>query len=119
MLTGRGRVGDNETIHPSEEPPSDVRRATFSPFAKLKDDAVLLEKLKGAADLDSAVAIAKDAGFDVNKADWLKYQSSKAELSDEELGEGVAGGWSSANSGGAPLIGGDPADYYYNEYPTS
>ena len=61
-------------------------------LAKLKDDAGLHEKLKGAADLDAAVAIAKEAGFDVSKADWLKYQASKTlELSDEEL-EGVAGG---------------------------
>ena len=61
-------------------------------LAKLKEDAGLQEKLKGAADLDAAVALAKEAGFDVSKADWLKYQASKtAELSDEEL-EGVAGG---------------------------
>ena len=61
-------------------------------FAKLKNDAVLLEKLKGAADLDAAVAMAKEAGFDVSKADWLKFQAKQTlELSDEEL-EGVAGG---------------------------
>jgi predicted ribosomally synthesized peptide with nif11-like leader len=61
-------------------------------LAKLKDDAGLQEKLKGAADLDFAVAIAKDAGFDVSKADWLKYQAKQThELSDEEL-EGMAGG---------------------------
>ncbi len=36
--------------------------------------------------------IAKKAGFDVSKADWLRYQAQQAlELSDEEL-EGVAGG---------------------------
>ena len=61
-------------------------------LAKLKDDAGLQEKLKGAADLDGAVAMAKDAGFDVSKADWLRYQANQTvELSDEEL-EGVAGG---------------------------
>ena len=61
-------------------------------LAKLKDDAGLQEKLKGAADLDAAVALAKEAGFDVSKADWLKYQAKQTlELSDEEL-EGVAGG---------------------------
>lgn len=60
-------------------------------LAKLKDDAELQEKLKGAADLDAFVEMAKDAGFDVNKADWLKYQANQTlELSDEEL-EGVAG----------------------------
>ena len=61
-------------------------------LAKLKNDAVLQEKLKGAADLDAAITLAKDAGFDVSKADWLKYQEKQTlELSDEEL-EGVAGG---------------------------
>ncbi len=61
-------------------------------LAKLKDDAGLQEKLKDAADLDSAVAIAKDAGFDISKAAWLRYQAQQTiELSDEEL-EAVAGG---------------------------
>ena len=61
-------------------------------LAKLKEDAGLREKLQGVADLDAAVAIAKEAGFDVSKADWLKYQAKQTlELSDEEL-EGVSGG---------------------------
>ena len=61
-------------------------------LAKIKEDAGLQEKLKGAADLDAAIALAKEAGFDVSKADWLKYQAKQTiELSDEEL-EGVAGG---------------------------
>ena len=61
-------------------------------LAKLKDDAGLQEKLKGAADLDAVLAIAKDAGFDVSKAAWLRYQANQMlELSDEEL-EGVSGG---------------------------
>ena len=61
-------------------------------LAKLKDDAGLQEKLKGAADLDAAITLAKDAGFDVSKADWLNYQAQQTlELSNEEL-EGVAGG---------------------------
>jgi len=60
-------------------------------LAKIKDDTGLQEKLKAAADLDSAVALAKEAGFDVSKADWLKYQAKQTlELSDDEL-EGVAG----------------------------
>ena len=61
-------------------------------LAKIKEDAGLQEKLKGAADLDAFLAIAKEAGFDVSKADWLKYQGAKQtlELCDEEL-EGVAG----------------------------
>jgi predicted ribosomally synthesized peptide with nif11-like leader len=62
-------------------------------LAKLKDDAGLQEKLKGASDLDAAVAMAKEAGFDVRKADWLRYQAKQTlELSDEELEE-VSGGW--------------------------
>ena len=61
-------------------------------LVKLREDAGLREKLQGAGDLDSAVALAKEAGFDVSKADWLKYQAQKTmELSDEELA-GVAGG---------------------------
>ena len=61
-------------------------------LAKLKEDKGLQEKLKGAADLDAAVAITKGAGFDVSKADWLRYQAKQTlELSDWEL-EGVAGG---------------------------
>jgi predicted ribosomally synthesized peptide with nif11-like leader len=61
-------------------------------LAKLRDDAGLQEKLKGAADLDAVLAIAKDTGFDVSKADWLRYQANQIlELSDEEL-ENVAGG---------------------------
>ena len=61
-------------------------------LAKLKEDAGLQEKLKGAADLDASVALAKEAGFDVSKADWLKYQAKQTlELSDEEL-EGVSAG---------------------------
>ena len=60
-------------------------------LAKLNDDAGLREKLKGAADLDAAVAMAQEAGFDVSKADCLKHQAKqRLELSDEEL-EGAAG----------------------------
>ena len=67
-------------------------------LAKLNDDEELREKLKGAADLDAAVAMAKEIGFDVSKADWLKYQASKTlELSDKEL-EGVAGAKNECNS---------------------
>ena len=72
-------------------------------LAKLKDDAGLQEKLKGVADPDAAVALAKEAGIDVSKADWLMYQASQTpELSDKEL-EGVRGG---AMSEGATNCGG-------------
>ena len=61
-------------------------------LAKIKEDAGLREKLQGAADLDAAVAMANEAGFDVRMADWLRYQAKQTlELSDEEL-EGLAGG---------------------------
>ena len=73
-------------------------------LAKLKEDAVLQEKLKSAADPDAAVAIAKEAGFDLTKDDWLKAQGQQAvELSDEEL-EGVAGGY--FTDGGCSMAGG-------------
>jgi predicted ribosomally synthesized peptide with nif11-like leader len=61
-------------------------------LAAVKADAELQDKLKGAADLDAAVAIAKEAGFDVSKADWIRYQAKQTlELSDEEL-EAPTGG---------------------------
>jgi predicted ribosomally synthesized peptide with nif11-like leader len=67
-------------------------------LAKLNDDAVLQEKLKDAADLDAAVAMAREAGFALSKEDWLKYQAQQTlELSDEEL-EGVAGGRNNARN---------------------
>jgi hypothetical protein len=38
------------------------------------------------------VTLAKEAGFDVRKEDWLKHHAKQTlELSDEEL-EGIAGG---------------------------
>jgi predicted ribosomally synthesized peptide with nif11-like leader len=64
-------------------------------LTKLKNDTGLQERLKGAADLDEAVVIAKEAGFDISKADWLKHKATKQtwELTDDEL-EGVAAGGS-------------------------
>ena len=60
-------------------------------LAKLNDDAGLREKLRGAADLDAALALAQEVGFDVSKEDWLTHQAKQtSELTDEEL-EGVAG----------------------------
>jgi len=38
-------------------------------LAKLKDDVGLQEKLKLATDLDAFMAIAKEASFDVRRAD--------------------------------------------------
>jgi len=64
-------------------------------LAKLQEDADLREKVQGAEDLDAAEALVQQAGFDVSKADWLKYQDEiglqSSELNDKEL-EVVAGG---------------------------
>ena len=76
-------------------------------LAKLNEDDGLREKLQGAADLDAAVAMAKEAGFDVSKADWLKYQEQQPlELSDEQL-ESVAGGKGGGHTAGERGSGGD------------
>ena len=56
---------------------------------KVKTDTSLQEKLKGAADTDAALAIAKEAGFAITAKDIQSMQSR--ELSEEEL-EGVAAG---------------------------
>ena len=77
-------------------------------LAKLKDDAGLQEKLKGAGDLDAAVALAKEAGFDVSKADWLKHQGKdNLDLSDEDL-EAISGG------GYDQTCSNKPCQYYTN-----
>lgn len=61
-------------------------------LARLKDDTALVEKLKSASDLDAALSIAKEAGFDVSKADWETYQGlNSSELSEEDL-DGISGG---------------------------
>ena len=61
-------------------------------LTKIKEDAGLMEKLQGAEDLDAAAEIAKEAGFDVSKSDWIKHQAKQSlDITDEEL-EGVAGG---------------------------
>ena len=64
---------------------------------KVKTDTSLQEKLKGAADADAALAIAKEAGFMISADDITKAQS----LTEEEL-EGVAGGgsWYATQCGG-------------------
>jgi len=43
----------------------------------VKDDAELQEKLKGVANLDAAVALAKEAGFDVSKRIGFGIRQSK------------------------------------------
>ena len=44
------------------------------------------------ADPNAAVAFAKEAGFEVSKAEWLKAQASQT-LELEELSAVAAGGW--------------------------
>jgi predicted ribosomally synthesized peptide with nif11-like leader len=62
-------------------------------LAKLNEDAGLLEKLKCAADLDAAIALVKEAGFDVSKADLLRNQAKQTlNLSDKELEAATGGG---------------------------
>ena len=41
-------------------------------LAKVDDDGDLQAKFKAVADLDAAVALGKEVGFDVSKADWLE-----------------------------------------------
>jgi predicted ribosomally synthesized peptide with nif11-like leader len=56
-----------------------------------KADAVLHERIKGPDDLDAAISMAKEAGFDVSKSDWLRHQASQVlELGDEELKDGIS-----------------------------
>ena len=65
---------------------SEEQLKTF--LEKATGDASIQDKLKAAADIDSVVAIAKEAGFSIFAEELKKAQS---ELSFEEL-EGVAGG---------------------------
>ena len=58
---------------------------------KVKADTSLQEKLKGAADSDAVLEIAKEAGFAITAED-IQSMDSAMKLSDEEL-EGVAGGY--------------------------
>ncbi|MCP9815002.1 Nif11-like leader peptide family RiPP precursor [Synechococcus lacustris] len=62
--------------------------------AKLKDDPGLQKKINGAVELDDYLMIAKEAGFEISKAEFMRYKAKLAlELSDEDL-ENVAGGGS-------------------------
>jgi len=56
-----------------------------------KADPILQEKLKGAADQQAVVAIAKEAGFVISVEELSKFNEAR-DLSDEELAE-VAGGF--------------------------
>jgi len=59
---------------------------------KLRHDPALVQKLKAASDLEEGLALIKAEGFDVSKAELLRYQARQTlEMNDQEL-EGVAGG---------------------------
>lgn len=61
-------------------------------LAEIQSNTELRAKFEAATSLDAAEAVARDAGFDVSKAEWLAYQNQDVtELGDEQL-EGVAGG---------------------------
>lgn len=61
-------------------------------LSRLAGDADLRARLIGAPDLEAAVAIAQEAGFDVDKQDWLALQANQLTgLSDGDL-EGISGG---------------------------
>ena len=86
MLVRLARIKEHTVVSGMVEAP------LLTLLAKLKEDSEFREKLIGAADLDAAVAIASDAGFDLNKADWLNFQARHGlEMSDEAL-SGVTGG---------------------------
>ena len=84
----RPRLGESQSCPRLIQAMSEEQLKAFMEAVKV--DAGLQEKLKAAADTDAVLAITKEAGFDVNKAELLKYQDSD-ELSDEDV-EGVAGG---------------------------
>jgi predicted ribosomally synthesized peptide with nif11-like leader len=58
----------------------------------VKSDTALQERLKAAPDLDAVVAIAKEAGFVVTKAEVLQAQAQSVELTDRELEDVMGGG---------------------------
>ena len=67
-------------------PMSEEQLKTF--LEKVKGDTSVQEKLKGAGDEDTVVAIAKAAGYVITTDDLKKAQS---EVSDDELGSAAGG----------------------------
>ena len=58
---------------------------------KVNADTSLQEKLKGAADADAALAIAKEAGFEITSEDIQSMLSESVELSEGELDGATSG----------------------------
>lgn len=71
----------------------------------VKNDPALQQKLKQAAGPETAVAIAKDAGFAIETTDWLTYHSTATTLSDQELEE-AAGAYNTAGTPNTCAAGG-------------
>ena len=65
---------------------------------KVNDDGALQAKLKE-ADMDQVVAIAKEAGFEIRKADMLPSQAKMmGELTDDELEQRIGGAATNARA---------------------
>lgn len=84
-------MGDNGPLRKSPSPAMSEDQLSAL-LAKLKEDAGLREKLQSAGDIDAAMKIIKDAGFEVDEANLINHQAvNPAGLSDKEL-ETVSGG---------------------------
>ena len=70
---------------------------------RVKADTSLQEKLKAADSNESAIEIAKAAGFAITAEDIQSMQSATVELSDDELdaAAGGFGGWGCGSSPGS------------------
>jgi predicted ribosomally synthesized peptide with nif11-like leader len=82
--------------------PEEQLSQVFLDFAGfVQGDSSMQERLVATQDLDTAVAIAHDAGFAISKADLIKAQEigvsamADRELSDEELSAVTGGAWTS------------------------
>lgn len=64
---------------------------------ELKSNQLLYEKINNASDVQSAIEIARNAGFDVDLEDWINYQKQTG-ISEEDL-ESILGGANSENKG--------------------
>jgi predicted ribosomally synthesized peptide with nif11-like leader len=69
-------------------------------LAKLQEDAGLREKLKNAVDIDAAVAIAREAGFDLTSENVMTcLNADTVELTNSSL-EIISGGAPDTTGGG-------------------
>lgn len=75
-------------------------------LAKVKSDPDLQAKILAATSADDALAVARDAGFELTLDDYDAYHAAGSELSDAELDEvaGGAGGGSFVKTCCAPYV---------------